>query len=300
MELKRIIAVFVILLATFGLGYFFALQVTHDWVRKETLEAKVESKLPAHGEDSKADRRTQTEFVPEFRDLPNADEIEWPEANTNLIDIFQIGGVYRESDVIAKTGEIWLTLFENKGDYSLNYSRAYVRRLKTTSYVGDDLDVLLTFDMPGVPILAVRNFKSLRPGKVNILYNRPSANELERRNLPIGAMEDGYKQVFNLDESWYALRVSKGVSKDGTYLGVLVLEHEKTKQVIYSTQYVPGEKIIIGDVFWVGDMDHDGKLDVYLDTYNEKGGAGSSLYLSSYAEPDKLVKLVAMFGVPGC
>ncbi len=299
MELKRIVPVVVVLLATFGLGYFFAVQVSRDSVRSETPETKLESKLPAEDNHS-ADRKRQAEFVPEFRELPNADEIKWPESDENLIDIFQIGGVYRESDVIAKSGETWLTLFENHGNYSLYHARANVHRLKTSSYTGDELDVRLTFDRPGIPILAVRNIKSLRPGKVNILYNRPSENEIESRNLPIGEMEDGYKQNFNLNESWYTLRVSTGLAKDGTKLGILVLEHKNEKQVIYSTQFVPGEKIIIGDLFWVGDLDNDGKLDVYLDTYDEKGGRGGSLFLSSEAEQDKLVKLVATFGVPGC
>ncbi len=240
------------------------------------------------------------DFVPEFRDLPNFDEIDYPESSDDLIDIFQIGNVYRESDVIAKTGESWLTLFEHNGSYSFKPARAKVRHLKTASYAGDELDVRLTFDKPGVPMLAVRNLKTLRPGKVTTLYSRPSSEEIDRRNLPIGAMEDGYKQDFDLNETWYTLRVSKGVAKDGTKLGLLVLENETERQVIYSTEYFSGEKIIIGYLFWVGDLDNDGKLDIYLDTYNEKGGSGANLYVSSEAEQGKLVKLVAMFGVPGC
>ncbi len=240
-------------------------------------------------------------FVPEFHDLPNLEDIDYPDWDDHrLIDVFQMGGVYRESEVIAKSGEKWLTLFEHNGSYELKHAKAKVKRLSTTSYAGDERDVRLTFDKPGVPIFAVRNFKSLRPGKITSLYNRPSLDEIDRRNLPIGSMEDGYKQDFNLNEEWYTLRVSKGIARDGTNLGLLVLENDKEKQVIYSTQFFPGENIIIGSLFWVGDLDRDGKLDVYFDPYDEKGGSGAYLYLSSAAEQGKLVKLVAVFGVAGC
>ena len=89
------------------------------------------------------------DFVPEFRDLPSLEEIDYPEPNDNLIDIFQIGSVYRESDVIAKTGESWLTLFEHNGNYSFKYAQAKVRHLKTASYAGDELDVRLTVTRNG-------------------------------------------------------------------------------------------------------------------------------------------------------
>jgi len=102
------------------------------------------------------------DFVPEFRDLPNYDEIEYPKYNTNLIDIFQIGSIYRESEVVAKTGETWLTLFEHNGNYLLRHAKAKVNRLKTTSYVGDEFDVRLSFDKPGIPQFTVPNIRIIR------------------------------------------------------------------------------------------------------------------------------------------
>ena len=50
----------------------------------------------------------------------------------------------------------------------------------------------------------------------------------------------------------------------------------------------------------MGDLDNDGKLDLYFDEFNEKGYFGVSLYLSSEAEKGKLVKVVATFGTAGC
>lgn len=239
-------------------------------------------------------------FVPEFRDLPNLEEVDYPQAGEHLIDLHQVDGVYRESEVMARTGQNWLVFADRDGKYFLEYSKAKVKRLSTTSYPGDEKDVILTFDKLGKTILAFRNFKPLRPGKVTTVYLRPTTDEIDRRNLPIGAMEDSYSQDFNLDDSWYTLRASKGIQKDGTKVGVLVMEHGDEKQVIDMTQHFPGESIIIGNLLWVGDLDNDRKLDVYLDRYDEKGGYGGYLFLSSEAESGKLVKLVATWGLAGC
>lgn len=239
-------------------------------------------------------------FVPEFQDLPNHDEIAYPEATNNLIDVLETGAIYRESEVIAKTDEKWLTLFERNGKYSLMMSSTRVTKKRTQSYPGDEYDVQLSFDNPGVPIFAIKNLKPVNPGPVTTVYHRPSWKEIKRRNLPIDAMKTGFKREFNLNDNWYTLRVSRGLSRDGTTVGILVLEHDGISQVIAQNYYEPGYGEIIGDLLWVGDLDSDGKLDVYFDEFNEKGYFGVGLYLSSSAEPGKLVKLVATFSTAGC
>ena len=239
------------------------------------------------------------EFDPEFRDLPNYDDIVYPEGE-DLIDVFETGGIYRESEVIAKTGQNWLTLFERNGKYSLAIAGTKVTKKRTISYPGDDFDVQLSFDKSGVPIFAVGKLKGLKPGAITTLYHRPSSEEIDRRNLPIEAMKTGFKREFNLNDNWYTLRVSQGLTKNGATVGVLVLENNKMSQVIAQNYHDPKHGEIIGELFWVGDLDNDGKLDLYFDEFNEKGAFGVGLYLSSHAEPDGLVKLAAIFGTAGC
>ncbi len=233
------------------------------------------------------------DIMPEFRDLP--DEIEYPDSTNSLIDVFENGDLYRESEVVAKSGETWLGLFDQNGRSSLIPTKATVNKLRTISYPGEEHDVRLKFDHSGVPIFAVRNIKNLKAGTVTTLYHRPSTDEIDRRKLPIGAMKTGYKYDFNLKESWYTLRVSTGLRNNGDKVVVLVLEHDKQSQVIASNY---GDEI--GNLFWVGDIDNDGKLDLYFDESNEKGYFGVGLYLSSQADPGKLVKRIATFGMAGC
>lgn len=236
----------------------------------------------------------------EFQELKSFSELDFPELPYNLIDVHNTDGVYREGDVVARSGEKWLTLFEMKGRYSMKLATADVKRTRSISYVGDEFDVRLKFDKPGSPIFAVREIESVKPGPVTTLYLRPTWGEIRRRNLPIGSMETGFKREFNLNENWYTLRVSAGKTTLGEPVGALVLENNGAKQVVATNYFVATDTTIIGELLWVGDLDNDGKLDLYFDEFNEKGYFSSGLYLSSNAKEGQLVGLVARFGFAGC
>jgi hypothetical protein len=290
--MKRLLLGFTLFLIAFVTGYVFVPQFQTTPVREETRIKLVQPQTVA---PSGTTTDQNFIFVPEFRDLPNYDEIVFTESTNSLIDVFETDGIYRESEVIAKSGETWLTLFEQKGKYSLILAKAKVQKKRTVSYPGDEYDVHLSFDKPGVPIIAVKNLRYLKPGPVTTLYHRPSSEEIKRRNLPIDSMKLGFRREFNLNEGWYTLRVSRGLTKGGMEIGILVLEHNGVAQII-AQNYDEN----IGNLFWVGDLDNDGKLDLYFDEFNEKGYFGVSLYLSSEAEKGKLLKAVATFGTAGC
>ena len=114
----------------------------------------------------------------EFRGLPSPDEVLFPESTDSLIDVLGHAGVYRESEIIAKSGQYWLGLFEENGKARLVSSRVGVKRLQTKSYPGDDHDVRLQFDRLGLPFIAVRNIKNLKAGPVTTIYQRPSRTKL--------------------------------------------------------------------------------------------------------------------------
>jgi hypothetical protein len=240
------------------------------------------------------------EFIAEFNNLPNFEEIDLVESEGKLIEILE-EGVYRRSEVVARNGEKWLVLFENGRRYSLNTSSASVKKLETVSWPGDESDARLSFGGKGKPVIALRNIRGLRAGQVKTIYHRPSWKEITDRGLELKEMEDGFFRQFKLNETWNTLRVSKGLTKDGTQVAVLVLEANGINQVvkqIYHSTY--DEKDIIGSLLWVGDLDGDGKLDLYFDEFNEKGFTATELHLSTKADISKLVKLVATFGMAGC
>lgn len=300
MELKRIFIGIAVLAITFLSGYFIADRMARQPASLWTPTVADETERSAPTRPPLNSGKFETESLPEFTDLPNYEDIEFPAPEKKLIDVLETGAVYRQSEVIARTGETWLTLFENGRKYSLRNSRATVQRLRSTSYPGDEHDVRLKLDQPGTPIFAVKNLKTLKPGPVVTLYHRPSPKEIESRNLPIGAIESGFEQVFDLGKRTYTLRTGTGSMKDGRTVIVLVLEFENQSQAVAYNVHSPNDKGVIGNLMWVGDLDNDGKLDLYFDEYNEKGAFGVGLYLSSEADEGKLVKLAATFGMAGC
>jgi len=168
--------------------------------------------------------------------------------------------------------------------------------LKTNSWPGDELDAKLSFNVTGEPQLAFRNISGLKPGKMVTLFrSHGDSNDFSLQ------MADTFNVNFTLGNEYYTLRTSKGLTKDGTKVAVLVLESNDITQVIKQIYHSDrDDKDIIGNLLWAGDMDGDGKLDLYFDEFNEKGGTLTELHLSSQAESDDLVKKVADFGLAGC
>ena len=195
--MKKVLLGLSIFFAAFGTGFVFVPEIKNEIaptpqpvIFEQPRTETVSVIKPENSDDS--------DFDAEFVDLP---EIDYPKASDKLIDVLEMDGLYRESEVIAKSGETWLALFEQNGKYSLKNSKATVMRKRTTIFPGDEYDVRLTFDKPGVPIIALKNFKTIRPGPVTTVYHRPSWKEIERRNLPIEAMKTGFKRDFNLNDN---------------------------------------------------------------------------------------------------
>ncbi len=245
-------------------------------------------------------RTKESDFVPEFSGLPNFNDIDNALPKGKLIDILD-DGIYRRSDVVAGSGEKWLVLFEQNGIYSLKASTASVKNLKSISWPGDEKDARLTFSGAGSRTIAVKDIPGLTPGKVITLSHNPLWKELSDGELQDIEMDDDFKREFDLNDVKYILRVSKGLTKDGTQVAVLVLESNGVSQIIKQTYHVPSnDSDIVGSLLWAGDMDGDGKLDLYFDEFNEKGLTATELHLSTLAKSGELVKLAASFWMPGC
>ena len=97
--MKRLLLGFPVFLFAFLIGYTFVPQFRIVLVGDEP---PTEQAVQPETDTSSTIPSTQVvDFVPEFRDLPNYDDIAYPESTDSLIDVFETGGVYRESEVIA-------------------------------------------------------------------------------------------------------------------------------------------------------------------------------------------------------
>lgn len=239
------------------------------------------------------------DFVPEFLDLPNFGDV-GPEHQVEIAELIMTfdDGIYRTSEVVAKPGQSWLVLTKDGNKYSLQKSRASVKQLRSVSWPGDENDAKLAFGVKGKAIFAVRNIPELRPGDVTTVFHENPNSESDPQT---GEISDGYHHTFELGDSRYVLRVSRGLTKDGDKAAVLVLESGGVKQVIKQVPAaISPDRNIIGSLIWAGDIDHDGKLDLSVDEFNEKGATLVDLYLSTKAVRGNLVELAAGFVTAGC
>lgn len=238
------------------------------------------------------------DFTPEFLNVPDLEaDFDYFKLRGSLIDLAS-EGIYRRSEVVAKNGETWLVLVKEGDTYSLKKSTAKVRKLNSISWPGDEKDSKLTFGVEGTPIIALRNIRGISYGSVLTLFLDESRIDPDVI-IQSEELSNGYRREFNLNGRSYTLRTSTALSKDGVRLGILVLESEGITQIVEYVRHFPGDRDIIGTLLWAGDIDRDGKLDLYFDQFNEIGAFSSGLYLSSYAKQGNLLDLVAIFGTAG-
>jgi len=302
--MKRSLIGIIIFAGTFFIGFFIipnfgVKQIPQESPSFEVLVIDIQNELLP----PKSTPTEVTDFISEIRNLPNFEDIPEPQFKFDLVDIFENGNRYRESEVDAKPGDSWIGVYSNGDDFVLKNTKVKeVLNFKAKDPDYED-EVRLKFSSNKNPLFVLKN-SSLKPGAIKSLYHRPSPDQISEKNLTIKSMAHGYREQFYLNGQTYILRLAAGTTKDGTVVNVLILETEQTRQIVTYNLYYRNDVTRydqIGDLLWAGDLDNDGELDLYISGFGyEKGGFTSSLYLSSEAEKGKLVKLVAAFETSGC
>lgn len=258
--------------------------------------------------DESKEKPPKDDFIPEFFDLPNFDEIDNYQERQNykikLISVKEFflskysAPIFNKSELIIKGTENWLAYIENDGKTFLKTTKIKTKHEPEIERIIDEPQYRLIHDQPQTPVFLIKGSKHIKQGKVTSLFNSYSS-DVEHENLSLG-----YKRVFNLNGNEYVLRVASGLRKDGTKVNVLILENNGTQQIVTFNDYYNDRNALydtIGDLLWVGDLDNDNKLDLYISDFKfEKGGFGGSLYLSTEADSGKLVKEAAYFEGGGC
>jgi hypothetical protein len=102
----------------------------------------------------------------------------------------------------------------------------------------------------------------------------------------------------NINGNEYKLQVVEAKNEKDEKILALILESEATKQILHTLNADYNSDL--GNLYWVGDLDRDGKPDFYMDLYVHYNAGNKVLFLSSQAERGKLVKKVAYFWTTGC
>ncbi|MFN2454940.1 MAG: hypothetical protein ABR577_12035 [Pyrinomonadaceae bacterium] len=205
-------------------------------------------------------------------------------------------GEFHGDDVKAKTGEQWLGLYPGGNSFALLASRLKI------NFVHDDLvdekPKAKTGKRVGVdrrpdPIFLIKGANLPHSGTVVTVYK-------EEKSLGNGAAVD-----LKLNGTNYRLTVVSNNEQPTDY-GVgadskLMLTDGTTTQVLF----VPSDSEMDADepfIFlnWAGDLDGDGKLDLYMTLSPHYNVRRQVLLLSSQADEGQLVEEVAEFIATGC
>lgn len=240
-----------------------------------------------------------TQLPPETTSLKEQEQNdEWYEKKPNYKVKLLTPGEFHGEEVTAKSGEKWLGLFRENDQYFLRFTKIKVRRvldpvfhdidLKESRKTGKEVDV----NNENKPIFLIKNAAMLHGGKVLTLFSQTDGYENN-------SMLNGFTKDFNLNGTNYTLKVV-GDNPSNESLDVtskLVLISGNSEQIVYKL----GACDDCGwSLFWVGDLDGDGKLDLFADLNYHYNVTSRRLFLSSQAKDGELVKEVAIFSTVGC
>ncbi len=108
-----------------------------------------------------------------------------------------------------------------------------------------------------------------------------------------------FTERYSLSGRSYELRLANGAKSKGTRLGSkLVLSSGGRVQILADLTDQSDEAN--WKIFWAGDLDNDGKLDLYVDLSNHYNVSDRILFLSTLAKGGKLVAIAGRFRTVGC
>lgn len=199
-------------------------------------------------------------------------------------------GEFHGEEVTAKSGERWLGLFPNGGGTELRPATLKVEAVHdlVIDEEHEKTGKKVSVGQAQEPLLLLKGAGAWPRGRVATV-------SMERRRLGNAADLN-----FALGGKSYRLRV---VSDDPTPSELLkrnsrlLLTFEGTSQVLSTVQ----EPLEGGwSLLWAGDLDGDGRLDLYMDLSRQDNVSRRTLFLSTRARKGRLVREVAEFVTSGC
>lgn len=207
-------------------------------------------------------------------------------------------GEFHGDEVSAKSGEKWLGLFRENEKVVLRDEKITIRRVR--DFMDDESSKEKRGKSVSVkgktkPLFLLKNAGKFGSGKIETLFKGVTPDEADATENPTTELKNGFVQTYRIGGKDYALRVEKVFNKKLEIVFALILESEQTKQILHIAQ-----EDYLGVLFWVGDLDRDEKPDFFLSPWIKENITDSSLFLSSEAEKNNLVKKVALMSTVGC
>lgn len=281
--MKRIVIGLIVFAAAFLVGYYSILPLVMGIERSEREIAEVPSQ-PAEAVVS-----LETPESPQFCSLDGRAEYD-PETNAKKNTKVKLlwTGDFHSEDFPYKSGEKWLGLFKDVNGYALRSTKIEVKKIRNPEL----FDITVETQRKGNSLFMVRGKSDLREDSIPTVYdsedgeNGDSELRLETRTFVFNGIRYDLS-VENIGKNEYLGNGSK-----------LVLMAEGNRQIL---RYLKnGCNDCTWNLIWAGDLDLDGKLDLYMDLTDHYNVTDRMLFLSSPADTDKIVRFVASFRSVGC
>lgn len=195
-------------------------------------------------------------------------------------------GAMHGDEIIGKTGQKWFALFRTETGFELTVTTVTV--LDSPS-VGELYDKFVRLSQPLETVFLVRGIADLKEGPVKTVF---SGHQLVKPNQSISL------QLSKDLRFSYQLYAEGKEGKETIDNYRIILYNDEKRQIILSRSptYLEGAPSLL----WAGDLDRDGKLDLLMDMTNHYNAYEPTLFLSSRAAPNKLLKKVASHRMVGC
>ncbi len=208
-------------------------------------------------------------------------------------------GEYHGDQINAKSGEKWLGIFAAHTGIFVKKTKIKVTRVHDV--IVDDNPVQKTGKKVSVlgeslPFLLINGVKDFDEGEVKTYFKGLTGNETPGLEEYSTDIRKDFSQKYNVNGEIYTLHTAKVFDKQGAERFVLLFESSKKKQIIHISR----EEDYLGELFWVGDLDRDGKPDIFLSPWIQENTSLNILLLSSEAEGNKLIKVAAILATSGC
>lgn len=195
-------------------------------------------------------------------------------------------GEFHGDEVNARTSGGWLGLFVSKKESALRLANIRVSRVfdpivddGTKQMTGKRVSV----SQPISPIFLVKNVTMLMPGSVKTILSEPIS------------LTSGTTLDLVLEAQRYQLQIKPAaISREQS--NVLLVRGEMAQTLFPNMSNEEGGFT----VYWAGDLDGDGKLDLYVNASPHDNVESKRLWLSSQAGKGKLVQEIARFEITGC
>lgn len=214
------------------------------------------------------------------------------------VETAKSGRKYQVDDIDAKNGETWLGLFEENDKYILRDTRLKIRTVRID--MKDEYDggtgLRRNVGVAGnrTPVFLIEKSSRIREGSVQTIfkgtdYLEAMTDSPDNYAEKITWLSDGFVRDFNLGKNRYSLKVEKALDTNGNKTLVLSVYNGKIRQILHTTRTEGiGEDGTwlgsTGRLYWAGDIDRDGKLDLYLSLFTKDIMYDAFLFISSKAK----------------